>query len=321
MLTARSRGFGDFIALASLVSLASACTRTATSDRDQLASAAPLMTPMDLQALPVRAPDRRIAYGEDSSNYGELRLPGGAGPHPVVVLIHGGCFKSAYATTRDLAPMGDALKDAGIATWNVEYRRVGQQGGGWPGTYLDVGRSVDHLRSLAREYPLDLSRVVILGHSAGGHLAMWTAARSRVPASSPLYIADPLTVRGVIDLAGPLDMTANIPGYETLCRDSVITSLMGGTPAAVAERYAHASPIKLLPLGIPQVLIWGTQEDFVPRPFVDAYVAQATRAGDRVRLIVIPGAGHFETASPRASTWPKVEAAIRSLLQGRLPPE
>jgi pimeloyl-ACP methyl ester carboxylesterase len=116
-------------------------------------------------------------------------------------------------------------------------------------------------------------------------------------------------------------MTANIQGYETLCRDSVITSLMGGTPSTVAERYAHASPIKLLPLGIPQVLIWGTEEDFVPRPFVDSYVEQATRAGDRVRLVVIPGAGHFETANPRASTWPKVEAAIRSLLEGRLPPE
>jgi pimeloyl-ACP methyl ester carboxylesterase len=132
-------------------------------------------------------------------------------------------------------------------------------------------------------------------------------------------MADPLTVSGAINLAGPLDLTANIQGYETLCRDSVITSLMGGTPAAVAERYGQASPIELLPLGVPQVLIWGTQEDFVPRPFVDAYVAKATRAGDQVRLIVIPGAGHFETANPRAFTWPRVEAAIRELLQGRLP--
>ena len=317
----RIRALGNVILLASLVDMASGCTRTTTGGRGGTASAAPLMTPMDLQALPVRPPDHRIAYGEDSSNYGELRLPAGSGPHPVVVLIHGGCFKAAYATTRDLAPMGDALKDAGIATWNVEYRRVGQPGGGWPGTYLDVGRAVDHLRSLAREYPLDLSRVVILGHSAGGHLAMWSAARSRVPASSPLHVENPLAVRGVIDLAGPLDLTANIPGYEALCRDSVITSLMGGSPASVGERYSQASPIKLLPLGVPQVLIWGTQEDFVPRPFVDSYVEQATRAGDRVRLIVIPGAGHFETANPRASTWPRVEGAIRSLLQGRLPPE
>jgi acetyl esterase/lipase len=275
---------------------------------------------MDLQALPSSAPDQRVAYGEDSSQYGELRLPSGSGPHPVVVLVHGGCFKAAYATTRDLAPMGDALEAKGIATWNIEYRRLGQAGGGWPGTYLDVGHAVDHLRTLARAHPLDLGRVVIVGHSAGGHLAMWAAARSRIPTASPVHKPDPLPVRGVIDLAGPVDMTANIPGYEGLCRDSVITTLLGGTPTAVPERYAQASPIKLLPLGIPQVLIMGEHEDFVPRPLAEAYVRAATQAGDSVRMIVIPGAGHFEIASPRTSTWPQVESAIRSLLDGKLPP-
>jgi acetyl esterase/lipase len=237
----------------------------------------------------------------------------------VVVLIHGGCFKAAYANTRDLAPMADALKADGIATWNVEYRRLGQPGGGWPGTYLDVGRAVDYLRTLAGQYQLDLGRVIIVGHSAGGHLAMWTAARSRLPTSSPLYVTDPLPVRGVIDLAGPVDMTANIQGYETLCRDTVITSLLGGTPATVPERYQQASAIKLLPLGVPQALVEGTHEDFVPLPLMKAYAEAARRAGDPVQLVVIPGVGHFEVASPRSSAWPTVESAIRSLLGGRLP--
>lgn len=110
----------------------------------------------------------------------ELRVPSGPGPHPVAVLIHGGCFKAAYATLRDLAPMADALKATGIATWNIEYRWLGEPGGGWPGTYLDVGRAVDHLRALAGQHPLDLGRVVVVGHSAGGHLATWAAARARV---------------------------------------------------------------------------------------------------------------------------------------------
>src|SRR5207302_9122787 len=118
----------------------------------------------------------------------------------------------------------DALKAEGIATWNVEYRRLGESGSGWPGTYLDVGRAVDHLRTIARQYELDLSRVVVVGHSAGGHLAMWVAGRSRIPVSSPLYAADPLRMRGVVDLAGPLDVSANIQGYEGLCGDTVITS-------------------------------------------------------------------------------------------------
>lgn len=216
--------------------------------------------------------------------------------------------------------MGDALKDEGIATWNIEYRRVGQPGGGWPGTYRDVGRAVDHLRTLAGEHALDLGRVVVVGHSAGGHLAMWAAARARLPVGSPLYVPDPLAVRGVVNLAGPIDLTANIAGYEALCRDTVITALLGGTPSAVADRYAHASAVTLLPLGIPQVLVWGEHEDFVPRPLAEAYAQAARQRGDPVRLIVIPGVGHFEIASPRASPWPRVASAVRALLDGRLPP-
>ena len=280
---------------------------------------AQLMGPGDLQALPSKAPDWRFAYGSDSSQYGELRVPSGPGPHPVAVLVHGGCFKAAYATLRDLAPMADALKAEGIATWNIEYRRVGQSGGGWPGTYLDVGKAVDYLRVLASQHALDLDRVVIVGHSAGGHLATWAAARTRVPAASAIHFEDPLHVRGVLDLAGPLDLTANIAGYQRLCRDTVITGLLGGTPAEVPERYAQASPVKLLPLGVPQVLLIGEREEFVPRPFAEAYVQAAAQAGDRVQLIVVPEVGHFEIASPRASPWPRVESAIESLLDGRLP--
>ena len=150
---------------------------------------------------------------------------------------------------------------------------------------------------------------------------MWTAARARVPARSEIRSADPLPVRGVLDLAGPLDLTANIAGYQALCRDAVITQLMGGTPATVPERYAHASPKQLIPIGVPQALVLGEHEDFVPRPLAEAYVRAASQAGDAVRLIVIPGVGHFEIASPRATTWPRVESVIRSLLDGRLPPD
>jgi pimeloyl-ACP methyl ester carboxylesterase len=118
-----------------------------------------------------------------------------------------------------------------------------------------------------------------------------------------------------------MDLTANIPGYQALCRDSVITSLMGGTPATVPDHYAQASAIRLLPLGTPQVIIIGEREDFVPRPIAEAYVEAATRSGDQARLIVIPKVGHFEIASPRASTWETVSSTIRSLLDGRLPPQ
>jgi acetyl esterase/lipase len=298
---------------------AGGCFGTSPQSSDESASPAGLMGPGELQALPSEPPDQRIAYGADPSQYGELRVPSGPGRHPVAILIHGGCFKAAYATLRDLAPMGDALKAMGIASWNVEYRRLGDPGGGWPGTYLDVGRAVDHVRALADSHPLDLRRIVVVGHSAGGHLAMWAAARARLPDGSDLQVTAPLPVRGVLDLAGPVDMTANIRGYEALCRDTVITDLLGGTPATVPDRYQHASAINLLPLGIPQVLLMGDHEEFFPRPIAETYVRTARVAGDPVELIVIPRVGHFEIASPRATPWPRVASVIRSLLDGELP--
>lgn len=203
---------------------------------------------------------------------------------------------------------------------SIEYRRLDQPGGGWPNTYLDVGKAADLLRALATPYHLDLGRVVIVGHSAGGHLAMWSAARSRLPRSSALYMADPLSVRGVMDLAGPLDLTSNIQGYESLCNDHVITKLMDGTPTSVPEHYAQASPMKLLPLGVRQVVVLGEYEEFVPRHLAEDYLQAARRAGDQTQLIQIPGVGHFEIASPKASSWPSVNAAIHSLLNGQLPP-
>lgn len=295
------------------------CGARSAPPQAETVSSTRLMSPGELEALPSKPADARVAYGAEASQYGELRIPSGPGPHPVAVLIHGGCFKAAYATLRDLAAMGDALKELGIATWNIEYRRVGEPGGGWPGTYQDVGKAVDHLRVLARQHALDLARVVVVGHSAGGHLAMWAAGRARVPSGSDIHTADALPVRGVLNLAGPVDLTANIPGYQALCRDTVITGLLGGTPATVPERYAQASAMTLLPLGVPQVLLIGEHEDFVPRPLVETYTRAAAQAGDPVRLIVIPEVGHFEIASPRAATWPRVSSAIRSLLDGKLP--
>ena len=303
------------------------CSRgSASADTSNVATPSPdttktvkLMTPQDLASLPTRPPDLRISYGTDSSQYGELRVPTGQGPHPVVVLVHGGCFKAAYAQAGELGQLGDALKAKGIATWNIEYRRLGQPGSGWPGTYLDVAHAVDRLRTIASEHKLDLGRVVIVGHSAGGHLAMWAAARSRVPKGSALYVANPLPVRGVVDLAGPVDMTAHIREYEGLCRDSVITTLLGGTPRTVPERYRQASPMALLPLGVPQVIAIGTYEDFVPRDLVDAYASAAAKAGDSV--LFFPGAGHFEIASASQWTWPRIETAIRAVLDGKLPPD
>jgi len=133
--------------------------------------------------------------------------------------------------------------------------------------------------------------------------------------TSPLYLADPLPVRGVINMAGTIDMSANIAHMEEMCRGPVVTSLMGGTFAAVPERYKTVSAQTVLPLGLQQILIWGDHEDYVPQPLLERYVAAATRAGDRARQILVPSAGHFETASPFTAAWPAVREAIRSVLR------
>lgn len=276
------------------------------------------MTGADLAALASNEADLKIAYGSDPNQYGELRLPPGPGPHPVVVLIHGGCWM-AMGRASLMGAMGDALKADGIATWNIEYRRLPQPGSGWPGTYLDVGQALDHLRAIAGKHRLDLGRVVVVGHSAGAHLAMWTALRHKLPKDSPLFIPNPLPLAGIVNLAGRIDMTEDIEHYHSACRGNpVVTNLLGGTPLEVPERYRQVSVNRFLPLGVPQVLVWGDQENYVPKELAMQYVQAAERAGDaKVRLLVVPNAGHFETASPASSTWPAVRDTIRTLLAGK----
>jgi acetyl esterase/lipase len=231
----------------------------------------------------------------------------------VVVLVHGGCW-SSYAGAASIGAMADALKQKDIATWSIEYRRLPEDGSGWPGTYRDTGAAIDFLRSIARKHRLDLSRTVFVGHSAGGHLALWAAARPRLKPFSPLFVVDPLVPAGVINLAGRMDMSEGIDAYEATSRAAVVRQLLGGMPADVPVRYADSSPARLLPLGVRQVMIWGSGEDNVPQDQAERYVTAARQAGDDARLIIVPGVGHFETASPNSTAWTTVLESIEGLL-------
>lgn len=268
------------------------------------------LTVQDVLAWPAVPADYRIVYGNDDPlQFGELRLPKGPGPHPVAIIIHGGCWLSRY----DLTHIGNlcaALTRAGVATWSLEYRRVGDSGGGWPGTFEDVAHGADHLRALSRPHPLDLRRVIAVGHSAGGHLALWLAARHRLPRESEVRTAVPLPLRGVVSLAGVPDLRRfKRPG----CSDAVI-QLLGGPPEKFPARYQQTSPIELLPLGVPQRLIHGRQDQVVPLELAREYEAAAVKKGDDVKLIDVEEAGHFELIAPQSSAWPAVEDAVLSLL-------
>jgi len=272
------------------------------------------MRPRDVDALPSKPPDTRIPYGKDDLQHGELRLPKGNGPFPVAVVIHGGCWVAKFASTQNTAALADALRDAGVATWNIEYRRADNAGGGWPGTFADIGAAIDLVRRIAVEHPLDLSRVVTVGHSAGAHLALWAAARSRLPKASPLYVASPLPLRAAVALGGPGDLRAFRAYDEKICASDVIDQLMGGAPETVADRYAQGSPAELLPLGVRQILIVGVSDGVMPAPEREMYAAKATKAGDRVEIVEVPG-GHFEVIAPTSAAWPTVRETILEALR------
>lgn len=244
-------------------------------------------------------PGRHIPYGPAPSQFGELRLPSGPGSHPVVILLHGGYWRERY----DLAYMrhaAQALTAAGFATWNVEYRRLGELGGGWSGTFLDVAAAADALRRLAPAHGLDLSRVVALGHSAGGQLALWLAGRSHISAGSPLRSPDPLPLRGVVALAPVCDLAR---AWEMDLSDGAVASLLGGSPAEYPDRYAATSPLELLPLGVSQTLIHGAEDEDVPPELSERYTAAAKAPNDDVDLITLPATGHFEPVDPRSPQW------------------
>jgi acetyl esterase/lipase len=253
----------------------------------------------------------RIFYGADPSQFGDLRLPGGPGPHPVVIVIHGGFWYDRYGLNL-MDEMSEDLTNRGLATWNIEYRRVGQMGGGWPGTLQDVANAIDHLRIIAQQFPLDLSKVLVIGHSAGGHLALWAAARHRfsfeASTDSPQH---PLPIHGAVSLAGVSDLRLM---WEVRQTDSPVVDFLAGTPTQVPERYALASPIEHLPTGIPQILIHGTQDDRVPLQISQRYAEQANNVGDPVTLVVLPDVEHFKVIQPGSEAWPAVVKALTELL-------
>jgi acetyl esterase/lipase len=203
-----------------------------------------------------------------------------------------------------------ALADQGYAVWSLEYRRVGDPGGGWPGTFSDAGSGADHLRILAEEFPLDLERVVVAGHSAGGQLALWLAARPTLPLRSPVHRSNPLEVHGVLGLAPAADLEGL---HRAGTCGNAVDRLMGGSPDALPERYDQGSPMRLSPLSVPEVVVIG-EHDTAWGPAGRAYHRVAVERGaPDASLIVAPGAGHFELIVPTTPTWGLVSNALDGL--------
>jgi acetyl esterase/lipase len=268
----------------------------------------------ELSRMPQPPAGTRLKYGEGPQQFGELRVPDGEGPFPVVVLIHGGCWQNAFDYVY-ITHLASWLTERGVATWTIEYRRLGDEGGGWPGTFTDVGSATDALRDIAkRNGRIDIDRVYAAGHSAGGQLALWLATRAALPESSELYVNDPLPIRGVLGLAAITDLAKYQVGPPKSCHASV-EPLLGGTPEAVGARYAATSPIERLPLRVPQVFIHGEKDPIVSIESIRGYVGAASKAGDDAVLLALPSLGHFDVAVPLPTTEATLSEALRVLMR------
>jgi acetyl esterase/lipase len=272
---------------------------------------------MNLLDCPVLRADHRVPYGPDPSQFGDLWLPDAPGRHPLVVFFHGGWWKSEY----DLGYAGylcAALKEEGIATWSVEYRRAGKTGGGWPMTFLDAAAGFDFVSTLADDYRLDLAQVLTMGHSAGGHLAFWIAGRHHIAAESELFAPRrQINLRGAISLAGAVDLrlTIKLSGDPAFARHRQdVYGLMGGRPNDFPKRYQAGNPGDLLPFQAPQLLIQGSDDDQIPPGLPAAWAEISTRLGSHSTLKIIPGADHFDVVDPGSSAWQTVLMQVKSLI-------
>lgn len=254
-------------------------------------------------------PTLQLTYGDAPSQGIDVFLPDGSGPHPVAVLIHGGCWSVATAGREQMRHLGPDLTRRGVAVWSIGYRRANEDSGGYPGTYQDVGAALDRLAEEAAAHHLDLSRVVFVGHSAGGHLALWAASRGSLPTASPLRAITRLVPRAVISLGGVGDLATFARFVPVLCGPGIVERL------APADKLSEVSPAALPPAGVPIFLVSGVLDRLTP-PWVAYDYARALRgrSGRAPQLINVPDAGHFDLVTPPAPAWQEVCRLIEASL-------
>jgi acetyl esterase/lipase len=270
----------------------------------------------DVLTRPAPPADFVVSYGPGADHVADVRLPGpGARPAPLVVFLHGGFWRAAYDRTH-AGPLAAALAAAGYAVCVPEFRRTGQPGGGWQGTFDDVAAAVESLpvRVRERSAPAAISNeaVLLAGHSAGGHLALWAAGRHLLLPGSAWHWQR--RVRGVVALAAVSNLTAC---HEQSLGRGAAALLMAGGPGEHAERYRSADPAFLVPLGCPVRLVHGSEDDTVPCAMSREYAKRAQAAGDETTLDELPKTGHFEVIDPLSAAWPRVLAAFAELAPTR----
>ena len=285
------------------------------AEQPRYAPPAEIMTWDDLLSRPRPAPTHTIIWGEGATDLADLWLPDGAGPHPVVLMVHGGCWQKAIADRSLMSWAADDLRKRGMAVWNIEYRGVDETGGGYPGTFSDVARAADALRAQAASHNLDLGRVAAFGHSAGGHLALWLAGRARLPATSPLRMDSPLPLVGVVNSGGLADLADSVRVTDRACLADIYNKLVGEISPIRADVLSDTSPAKLLPLRVPQVSVNGHRDRIAPPVLGETWARKARAAGDNASVEVVLDTGHVELIAPGSKAW-EIQATALSRMLG-----
>lgn len=255
-----------------------------------------------------------ITWGPGATDVADLWLPEGAGPFPVVLMVHGGCWQKSIADRSLMNWAAEDLRKQGMAVWNIEYRGVDEDGGGYPGTFLDVAHAADALRDQAVTYNLDLNRVAAIGHSAGGHLALWIAARHKLPAYSPMRMDNSLKLVGVVNSGGLADLKASRPVTQRSCLSEIYDQLVGPISSTRANVLADTSPAEMLPLKVRQVSVNGHDDGIAPANLGEGYTRRAKAAGDSADVVVVLNTGHVELVSPGTEAWDIEVSTLKDML-------
>nr|WP_245842895.1 alpha/beta hydrolase [Sphingomonas laterariae] len=258
----------------------------------------------DLASRPRPEPSARLAYGKSDLQFAELWLPPGQGPFPVVMAIHGGCWRTGVADRTVMNWMADDLARRGIAVWNVEYRGVDRPGGGYPGTYQDIAAAGDALRRLAPLFRLKADRIVVVGHSAGGHLGLWLAARPAIAGNGPLRAQRPVAINSVFSLGGVPDLEAEIADRSRPCDLSAGAKAMAGPMTQLRpDRFRDTSPPAMVQGGAKQILVNAAEDKIAPPAMAAAYARKLAAKGVKPMLITVPDEGHVELIAPGSAAW------------------
>ncbi|MGU3390638.1 alpha/beta hydrolase [Sphingomonas sp. M1A8_2b] len=295
--------------------LALAAVTVPATAQDPTPAAPKLLTWPDLTKRPKPIPDATVDYGTNAMQKIDVWIPQGKGAFPVVLMVHGGCWTSSIADLSLMNWIADDLRKNGVAVWNIDYRGVDLAGGGYPGTFADAAKAADQLAVNAKKFNLDTRRLVAVGHSAGGHLALWLAARRKLPETSALHTARPLRIRHVISLGGLPDLEATAADPTNGCGTEVVTKLVGTATPQHNDVYADTSVPRLLPLGASQDLVNGRDDRIIPFRMATDYLAKARSAGDRVTLHTVPATGHVELIAPETAAWAETKRLVMAALK------